>query len=92
MPQLFDPQHIREFATDSKHFQGQQLIDLYNHIQASGHELLFSEPHRFNGAKAFQFSETELIAIVRTGPSKSFFPCVLRTIIIPLSQVRLIST
>ncbi len=61
--------------------QGDKLKALYTLIQRKG-EPIKSNDDLLNGLKALQISECEYVAIKRTGRNETFYPCVLKTILL----------
>ena len=74
---------IKDFVEGRKRsdMQGTRLNALFRLIEKKG-EPIKSEDVRFNGVKALQISECEYVAIKRTGPLHSFFPCALQSILL----------
>lgn len=58
---------------------GTKVNAIYKLIQAKG-ETVSSDDPKHNGLKALEISEGEFIAMKRTGPKDTFFPCSIQTI------------
>jgi hypothetical protein len=61
--------------------QGDKLKAIYRLIQSKG-EPIKTEREELNGVKAYQFADGEYIAMKRTGPKDTFYPCALKTILL----------
>jgi hypothetical protein len=80
------PQHealIRHFLlsdpTEETAIQGRKLIALHRLIQMKGETIDTADP-KLHGLKAYQFSQTEYIAMKHVPTTvRSFFPCVIKS-------------
>lgn len=79
---------IRDFAINYKRrpeVQQNKLKALYHLIQKKGAPIQ-TEDEFLKGLKALEFGNGEYIAIKRTGSETSFYPCVMKTILLSANK------
>lgn len=72
---------IKDFAQrpNGGRITGTKLQALYALIQKKGEPIKSKYPS-VSGVKSLEYADGQFIAIKRTGPSQSFFPCALKVI------------
>jgi inosine/xanthosine triphosphate pyrophosphatase family protein len=69
------------FGGQPPKMQGTKLHALYKLIQSKG-EPIISDDAKLNGVKALLFKPGEYVAIIHTPIKETFYPCMLKTILL----------